>query len=610
MDPAEPQPGSSAQLAALSPRLASVVVASFIDFGVRDFVLAPGSRSAALALALAVAERDGLINLQVRVDERSAGFLALGIAKASASPVVVVTTSGTAVANLMPAVVEAQYAGVPLIAVTADRPPKLRNTGSNQTIDQPGFFGRFVNHSIEFEPARTADDAERSKWRRQVAQGVAASRGGVGVAGGLDAGPVQLNIGFDVPLLPSVGVGSPASAALAVDRLEELQTDLERAAAGVDSDSNPGSEPMREPINFALADLGHSQVPTRGVVVIGDEPRARTQQQAIELAAACGWPVISEPSGGGSGAGTFVPAAPLALADAAFAQSHIPELVVTVGQVGLSRPVLALIAAARVHVAVDSLGKDRPDPMKSLDVLVSGVPHPPSDDPVVQWSGPDPSWLASWRDAANEAEGKLREFTAANPTSSLSFVAQLLGQVASTDLLFVAASRPVRDVEMLLTGNFSGARILGNRGVSGIDGLVSTAYGAALAQQAQAESAHTFALLGDLAALHDLGGFVTPSVEAKPNLTYVVLDNNGGGIFSGLEQGAPEFAQDFERVFGTPHDVDLAAAIRALGGEVAGVDSAAEFASELGRTKAAGGTHVLVVNTLTRAAEQQARASL
>lgn len=574
----------------LSTRLASVVVGSLLDFGVKDVVLAPGSRSGPLALALAEAERADKINLHVRIDERGAGFLALGLAKVSGQPVVIVTTSGSAVANLMPAVVEAQYAGVPLVALTADRPPRLRNTGSNQTIDQPGLFGRSVNHLIEFERARTADDTERVKWRRQIAQGLAASRAS-GETGA--PGPVHINIGFDVPLLPS---DEEAAQLLDLqDQLDELASDLERAAAG-----EVVSSPLREPINFALADIGLARVPQRGLVVIGDEPRQEFQTQAIELAASCGWPVISEPSGGGATASTFVQAAPLVLSNVEFAETHRPELVVAVGKVGLSRPVLDILSAADTHIAVDSLGKDRPDPVRSADTLVPGVPYAPSEDPVVEWTGPDARWLGEWQEAGVKAAGQVRERIEPDSASSLAVVNQTLEAVHVDDLLFVAASQSVRDVELLLTGDYSGARIIGNRGTSGIDGLVSTAYGAALVHNAAYPDAHTFAILGDLATLHDLSGFVVPTNEPKPNLTYVVIDNNGGGIFSNLEQGAPEFAQDFERVFGTPHNTDLATAIEALGVNVMVSRTLAELANQIFVTRHRGGVQVVVATGLSR----------
>lgn len=578
---------NGSEVVCLSTRLASVIVGSLIDFGVRDIVLAPGSRSGPLALALAEAERQDKVNLHVRVDERGAGFLGLGLAKVSGRPVVVVTTSGSAVANLMPAIVEAQYAGVPLVALTADRPPRLRNTGSNQTIDQPGLFGRSVNHLIEFEPARTADSAERAKWRRQVAQGLAAARA-IGESG--TPGPVHLNVGFDVPLFPLV---EESAAVLDLeDQFDELVSDLERAAVG-ESQANP----MREPINFALADLGIARVPQRGLVVIGDEPREEFQVQAIELAEQCGWPVISEPSGGGTKSNGYVAAAPVVLADAGFTQSHKPELVVTVGKVGLSRPVVGLLTQADIHIAVDSIGKDRPDPARSADSLVAGVPYPPSDDPVVEWAGPDPTWLQDWTEAGTRAETQVRERMSTAPTSSLAFVEQVLGCAREDDLVFVAASQSVRDVELLLTSDYSGARILGNRGTSGIDGLVSTAYGAALAHNAVNPGARTVAILGDLATLHDLNAFATPEAESKPNLTYVVVDNNGGGIFSNLEQGNPAFAQDFERVFGTPHNTDLATAIHALGPEVVTVNDTAELASHLETARSQPGTCVIVAKS-------------
>lgn len=593
--PATELPPAAAEL---SPQLAGVVVGALIDFGIRQVVLAPGSRSAALALALAQAERAGLINLHVRIDERSAGFLALGLAKGSGQPAVVVTTSGTAVANLMPAVVEAQYAGVPLLVITADRPTRLRNTGSNQTIDQPGFFGRFVNHSIEFEPAVTADQRERTKWRRQIAQGVAAARG----AGGKNQpGPVQINIGFDTPLVASAD---------AEFSYHPEATELE-FAAGAAGDW----EATREPLDVVLAALGVTAIPTRGVLVLGDEPRPEIQAQAIELAQACGWPVVSEPSGGGFRADSYIAAAPLVLADSKLTDSNLaesalveklqPDLVVTIGRVGLSRPVLRLLTAATTHIAVNSVGKDRADPLHTAATLLAGVPSAPTGNTIIPWEEPAVNWLANWLAASSSATTQLADFVTQNPTSSLAMVDQVLQAVAPMEVVFLAASRTVRDAELLLTSSFAGAKIVGNRGVSGIDGLVSTAYGVALSSSNS--DSRTYAVLGDLAALHELTGFAVPVQEPIPNLSYIVLDNNGGGIFSGLEQGAPEFAQDFERVFGTPPNIELAAAIRALGAEVNEATNASELAELLAAKQNQPGVQVIVCQLLSREAEQAAR---
>lgn len=574
-----------------SVRLASVVVGTLVDCGVKDVVLSPGSRSAGLALALSQAERAGLIRLHVRVDERGAGYLALGLAKVSGIPVAVVCTSGTAVANLTPAIVESSYVGVPVVAITADRPPRLRNTGSNQTIDQVGFFGRNVVHSIEFQPAVSGEETERTKWRRQVAQGLAAAR---------SSGPVHMNIGFDVPLLATEQDDALTSSDLNV----ALESELELMAAGL----TPISQPAREPLNDIWVELGRAETPSRGIVIVGDESRDEFVSQARTLARQCGWPLISEPSGNCAESENFIANPSVVLSDLDFFGSHVPELVVTVGKVGISRPVLELINAAEVHIAVDTLGRDRPDPVKSVHKVVQGVPSPPVARDGSSVEAIASTWLGEWQEASSGARDRLLKIVEARDNSSLALTSAILNSTSPEDLLFVAASRPVRDFDLIQERSRI-PRIIGNRGASGIDGLVSTSIGASIAWQDQHPDARTFAVLGDLSALHDINAFMFPKVENQPRLTIIIIDNNGGAIFSGLEQGDPRFEEDFERVFGTPHDIDLVQVIAGFGCEVSVAESRAELASAITESRSKNGMNVILARALDRNEEQELRNS-
>lgn len=519
---------------------ARLVVERLIAHGVIDVVLAPGSRSTPLALVLAAAERASQLVLHVRVDERCAGFLALGLAKESGSPVAVICTSGSAVANLAPAVVEARYSGLPLIVITADRPPELRGVGSNQTIDQIGFFGQQVRTAIDF--MAVAGDSRGVEGHRQIVDGILADAIGVGCD---SAAPVHLNIAFREPLVPQDN-----------DWLDVTVTA---------SESVPMATEIREPINYAVGDIGLAHVPARGLVIVGDVGNRSATQQAVELATACGWPIISEPSGNALGGPTSIPAASVVLRDESFRHSHRPELVVTIGRFGISRPIMRIVAESSRHIAVYTGGKDRPDPLRSASAVLDAVPGLPDPASQIPLEPASDSWLRDWLTASSAATARVSSVLDQGPLTGLSVSAECWRASEADDVLFVAASRAVRNLETTMDNRQYAPRVLGNRGASGIDGLISTAWGVAVSLSREHPRGRTLALLGDLAFIHDHNGLLTPKSEALPNLTIVVVDNNGGGIFSSLEQGQPQFALGFERVFGTPHNLDLASIARATG---------------------------------------------
>ncbi len=568
-----------------SQAMSYVVIDQLIRAGIRDIVLSPGSRSAPLALECAAAERRGDVQLHVRIDERSAGFLGLGLAKASGAPVAVLCTSGSAVANLAPAVVEASYAGVPLIVITADRPPELRNTGANQTIDQVGFFGSQVRHAQDIGPA-VNQPGQAKQWRRGIVRAIEKAR-----AVGFE-GPIHINIALREPLL------------LATDEpwCEPFDLDVPQCGERV--------QLLREPVDFTLADLGSDHVPTRGLVLVGDVRDPAEARAASELAEACGWPIISEPSGNVSGGQNHIDHAPLVLMDADFVDSHQPDLLVSVGRFGLSRTVMKCVAGAKQHIVVALSGKDIPDPLHSAAITLKSVPLPPSRTSTIAWDGPDVQWLAQWQSAATTVAQRI-ETILADATGDGEYLCgpsiarAVTSSLTSDDILFVAASRPVRDVEAFAVAGSDGPRVVGNRGASGIDGLISTAWGVATAT-----GKRTVALLGDLAFLHDHNGLLAPDVESKPNLTIVVADNNGGGIFSSLEQGAPEFEQDFERVFGTPHGKDLVAIAAATGSEATRVTTIDELTAGLKDSASTDHVKVLVAATISREAEAELQRKL
>lgn len=481
------------------------LVRALLDHGVRDVVLSPGSRSAPLAYALAEQERRGAVRLHVRHDERSAAFVALGCALADRSrPAAVVTTSGTAVANLHPATAEAWHAGVPLLLVTADRPARLRGTWANQTTElQPGMLGGATALTRVVE---AGDDVD---WWAVAAEVVGAAVG----AGGGRPGPVHLDVGFDEPLVPEPDARPPA--------------------------------PLPVPLPRPPATTTRTDLPTgpRTLVVAG----AGAGPDARVLAEAAGWPLLAEPSSGAKGGPNRVGAYRLLLGEGGLADDV--ERVVVLGRPTLSRPVTRLLA--------------RPDVE-----LVQVVRHPDDagpDRPVTRVVGPvravrtDDAWLARWVTAGAAAERAVDAVLDEGEDLTGPWLARQVARAcAPGDLLVVASSNPVRDLD-LSAPPAEGVDVVANRGLAGIDGTVSTAVGAAAAG-----GRPTRLLVGDLAALHDLGGLVVPAPERdRLRLQVVVLDDDGGGIFGLLEHA--ERPDAFERVFGTPHGADLLGAARALG---------------------------------------------
>ncbi|MDF2144519.1 2-succinyl-5-enolpyruvyl-6-hydroxy-3-cyclohexene-1-carboxylic-acid synthase [Knoellia sp. p5-6-4] len=505
-----------------STALATVLVDELVRCGVREAVLCPGSRSAPLAYALQEADRGGRLRLHVRVDERSAGFLALGLAKVTRTPAAVVTTSGTAVANLHPAVLEAHHGQVPLLVLSADRPPELRGTGANQTTTQVGMFGSATRWAQELgAPERRLGQV--SSWRSSVCRAVAASRGRPGGV----PGPVHLNVPLREPLVPTADGVWP-------DELE----------------GRPDGAPWVEVLTSAP---GHSRpldpLP-RTVVVVGDLPEPGLAETAITWARESGWPVVAEPFG--AGAEGVVPHGPLLLGVESWLADNLPERVVTVGRITLARPVARLLRRQGVRVEAVAASPEWADPGHVVSAVHGlGVLHHPVPCE-------DPRWTKAWREAGDALAAAVARAGLPWPTG-LAVAQAVLGAVPHGSLLFVGSSNAVRDLD--LSGDrTSRAAVVANRGLAGIDGCVSTAVGVALAA-----GAPTYALLGDLTFLHDANGLLVGPHEPQPDLTLVVANDDGGGIFTLLEPGQPERADDFERVFGTPTGTHLAALCAAHG---------------------------------------------
>ncbi|WP_052664453.1 2-succinyl-5-enolpyruvyl-6-hydroxy-3-cyclohexene-1-carboxylic-acid synthase [Nitriliruptor alkaliphilus] len=559
-----------------SHALALVLVDELARCGVTDAVLAPGSRSAALAMAL---HDDPRLRLHVQVDERSAGFLAVGLGRATGRPAAVVVTSGSAVANLHPAVVEAHTGAVPLLLLTADRPPELRGTGANQAIDQLHLFGRSVRW---FHEAGAADDhpGAVAHWRSMAARAVGEA---LGLAG--PAGPVHLNLPFREPTVPASDDG---------------RTRAEPFSASLDGrpERRPWVSITRTPRHAAPGELavlaGRLVATERGLIVVGQTTAPAGPIHA--LSRATGYPVIAEPPSGARLPGALAHAHHL-LGHAGFARAHRPDLVIRIGRTGVSRNVASLLGPDVPQVLIDPDGGWH-DPDRAVSHLLVADVAATCTELVDELAVPASSeWADGWAAAdAAAADAVAAVLDDGDLPSEPRTARDLAAALPDGTTLVVGSSMPIRDLDQVMCPR-EGLRVLASRGASGIDGTVSTALGIAIADATSdgARRQPTVALVGDLTLLHDSNGFLlSPDLE-RVDCTFVVLDNDGGGIFSFLPQAA--YPASFERVFGTPHGRDLShlAAFHELGYHR--IDLASDLPTVLTRTRLAGGIHLVHVRT-------------
>lgn len=489
-----------------STALARVVVDELAEGGVEFIVISPGSRSGALATA--AAEHPD-IETHVVIDERSAAFRALGVAKASGRPAAMVATSGTAPTNFFPAIVEADMAGVPLIAISADRPKELRGIGANQTIDQVELFGSKARAFRNLE-APGHDIDSNVDWRETVRALLQAS------SGRPMPGPVHLNVAFREPTVPVVDDGRTRSAIYEFPTPRIAQID-------------PGG-PVREQRSNGDLELSDA----RGVVIAGDGEfdRSALSREARRL----GWPVVATVMSGMRG-GDVVSAYHFLLADGV-PEELTPDVVVAVGSIGPDPALEDLVAAARTRIRVDRWGRHI-DPARNATIVIAS-------DPIgllreVEGVADD-RWAQSWADADAAMRARVVATVEARTRMSGGGVAHVLNRI-DRGALVVASSLPIREVDAHLT---TPGAVFANRGASGIDGFVSTALGVASVVPA------TVALAGDLSLLHDSNGFLG---DGDIDLTLVVIDNAGGGLFDSLPQA--QHAAEFERLFITPPERSL-----------------------------------------------------
>nr|WP_249777143.1 2-succinyl-5-enolpyruvyl-6-hydroxy-3-cyclohexene-1-carboxylic-acid synthase [Arthrobacter sp. C9C5] len=515
---------------------ARVAVAALIGSGVRYVVVAPGSRSAPMAYALAEADAAGRVELLVRIDERDAGFTALGLALATGAPAAVLTTSGTAVGNLLPAVMEANHAAVPLVVLSADRPEELRGTGANQTTVQPDLFGEHVRFAVDV-PA--GDNPLRA-----VETALSAA---TGAFADIPPGPVQLNLAFRDPLVPAAGDGLGEASGRRIHQAARHPLALDFPAAS-------GALPERRTVVLA----GHDAGPV-----------------AEAFARAHGLPLLAEPSSNARFGPNAVGPYRLLLEHFGPESAQPIERVVLFGRPTLSRPVSALLARADipsalyqpVPVAWYEPGRRTELPLETLADLADFAGRGPA------------SWLDAWLLAGAAAQHAL-DLVLTGPAASGPAVGALVWEHVRGQLV-LGSSNGIRDVDLAgAPPQEPQATVFANRGLAGIDGTLATATGIAVGGRQE-----TTVLLGDVTFLHDAGGLLLGAGESVPALRIVVLNDAGGAIFGLLEHGAVErtgrYGSAVERLFGTPHTVDLAALAAAYGVAHRAVSTTADLAAAL-----------------------------
>ena len=548
---------------------ARAVVDELARVGVREVVIAPGSRSTPLVLAFA---SDGRFHMRVHLDERSAGFFALGVGKASGMPAAVVTTSGTATANLYGAVIEAAQSEAPLLLLTADRPHRLRGADANQAIDQTRLYGPYVRAFFEVAPPER-DGAALRHLRALACRAVLAAREA-------PAGPVHVNLPFDKPLEPPSAVGAA----------EPAQRGREDGRPWVDA------TPARRRVGAGVLAGLRAQLAGsgRGVVVAGPSADpGRDGRAAVAFAAATGYPLLADPLSGArwgpSGRALVVEGYDLFLHDEVVCARLAPDLIVRVGASPTSAALQRWLEqhdGAR-HVVIDGGGR-----WKDHASVASDYVHADAADTLRALlrdmePGADAAWAGAWRDAGAATRATLEGDAGGDPHEG-HVLATVAGAMPAGGTLFVSSSMPVRDLDAFGAPRDETLVAYGNRGASGIDGIVSTAFGVAAAS-----TAPVVCVLGDVALFHDANGLLWQR-EADAPVVFVLVDNDGGGIFHMLP--VREHEPWFTPYFATPHGLDFAhaAAMHGIPFLEAGVS---DLSAILAESIAGGRTRILRVRT-------------
>jgi 2-succinyl-5-enolpyruvyl-6-hydroxy-3-cyclohexene-1-carboxylate synthase len=526
----------------------ATLVDEWVRAGITDAVVCPGSRSTPLVLALS----DARLRIHVRLDERSASFFALGLSLETSRAVVVCTTSGTAAAELHAGVIEAFHSGVPLVVCTADRPPRLKGVGANQTIDQSSLYASALVWSADPGVARWE---ERATWRSLASRAFLEA-----TCAPIGPGPVHLNLPFDEPL-----VGS----ALELPQGRENGAPWHIVVASSRQTSEPS--PLSGGALYGGLPPGADLLIAKRVVVVAGAG-CGPPEDVLAAADALGAPVLADPLSGLRRRRTGVVAAGDSILRSDLAASALrPDVVLRAGTPHISKVLSERLGRwgeeGTTEVLLDGRWRWIDPDRRTTSVICA--------DPALWWAAiasylqrspagePDRAWAGLWSVAESEAQRSIDEWCAAHSEATEPGVARLtLGVLGSLSTLVVASSMPIRDLEWYGAVSDDPPRVLANRGANGIDGVVSTAMGVA-----SASDRPVVALVGDLAFLHDLTAFV--GERSRCGLTVVVVDNSGGGIFSFLPQRTSLSEERFERLFATPQTQDVADVARGLGLRVA-----------------------------------------
>lgn len=542
--------------------LASVMVDEFVRNGMTHACLGPGSRSTPMALALDTRPE---IDLHVCVDERSAAFLALGLAKLSGLPAAVLTTSGTATANLYPAIIEASHAQVPMIVLTADRPPELRDTGAGQTIDQIKLYGDAVRWFVEVGVPE-ARPGSVGYWRSVASRAFHVSAWPA-------PGPVHLNLAFRNPLIPvadDAGFSYP----------------LDGRAGGLPwtVSSHSPMAPSDEDLERLKQEIEGTE---RGLISVGTG--LHRADPILQVALAAGWPVLAEATSNVRTGPPAISTYEALLRQPEFAEAYRPDLVLRVGNLGTSPSLASLLADPPIRqICIDpGAWLDpartvswmlRADPNETFKRLARLLPvrHSPTE------------WLSGWLGAEDRARRAIDSLLDDHGVTEPRIARDLAGCLPNGAALFVASSMPIRDLDWFMRIS-PGIEILANRGANGIDGFVSSVLGVALSH-----SGPVVGLSGDLSFLHDQNGLLLSS-DHPPNAVFVVINNDGGGIFSFLPQAAQP---GFEKLFGTPHGLDFSRLAETYSCGYDLIHDPSELAPAVLRALGLGGVHIVEARTL------------
>ncbi len=564
-------------------------VAAFVDelarSGVHNVVICPGSRSTPLAYGFAA---NPALKIWMEYDERSAGFFALGMAKASQRPVALVCTSGTAAANFMPAVVEAHYSHIPLIVLTADRPPELRDNGAPQAIDQNRLFGSYPKWFAEAALPEATNDMLR--YARTIAGRAA------GIALASPAGPVHLNMPFREPLTPAPIPGQP------------LPPESERDP--VAWQGRPANQPYvkleQAPRRLVAGEVrklaGELAKYERGLIICGPQDSLSLAEPLTQLAEILNFPILADPlsqlRSGPHDRSRVISNYDAFLRDSRFASSDEfqPEIVIRFGAMPTAKPLLLFLKKYPdcPQIVIDG-GDGWNEPTMLAERMIHAEPGQLCRDLVSALIGFSEnirraaSWRASWQEVSQRTTKALAEAMDELPQLFEGRVLAEMATLPENATLFVGNSMPIRDLDSFFGGSDKPLRVLCNRGANGIDGVVSSALGVAAVSFGP-----TVLVLGDLSAYHDLNGLLAAKLH-QLNITIVILNNDGGGIFSFLPQAG--YPDNFEQLFGTPHGLDFEPVVKMYGGNFERIQDWAEFQSTFQRSLKSDGLQVIEVPT-------------